>query len=114
MPRQSSSWLLFAPLPARKARCAPFVSKVKALAPTFALQRRPRYHLRIMGRIGDIFAKLLDRASYAFTLGRLTILDWLLGPFPETPADRAIREQSERLRDAFPQVEFDDPERHVR
>jgi hypothetical protein len=28
---------------------------------------------------------------------------------PETPADRAIREKSERLRKAFPAIDFDSP-----
>jgi hypothetical protein len=33
-------------------------------------------------------------------------------PPPESTTDRAIREQGERLREAFPQVDFDDPARH--
>jgi hypothetical protein len=43
------------------------------------------------------------------TLARLTVLDWLAGPPPETSIDRAIREQGERLRKAFPEVDFDYP-----
>ena len=39
---------------------------------------------------------------------------WLAGPPPETETDRAIREQGERLREAFPAVDFDDPNRHAR
>jgi hypothetical protein len=46
-------------------------------------------------------AKLLDRTDYLLTLARLTILDWL-APLPESPTDRAIREEGERLRKAFP------------
>ncbi len=46
-------------------------------------------------------AELLDRAEYLLTLARLTVLDWL-APMPETPTDRAIREEGERLRKAFP------------
>jgi hypothetical protein len=53
-------------------------------------------------------AELLDRANYQLTLARLTILDWL-APMPETPTDRAIREQGERLRKAFPRIDFDHP-----
>jgi hypothetical protein len=50
--------------------------------------------------------KLLDQADYLVTLARLTILDWV-APMPETPTDRAIREQGERLRKAFPEIDFD-------
>ena len=52
---------------------------------------------------------LLDRADYLLTLVRLTVLDWLAGPPPETPTDCAIREEGERLRKAFPQIDFDHP-----
>jgi hypothetical protein len=68
----------------------------------------------MIDRIGDIVAKALDRADYLITQARLGILDWLAGPLPETPTDTAIREQGERLRKAFPQLDFDDPSRHVR
>jgi hypothetical protein len=43
-------------------------------------------------RTADLFAKALDRAGYLLTLARLSILDCLAGPSPETPTDRAIRE----------------------
>jgi hypothetical protein len=65
-------------------------------------------------RIVQLCAKWLDRASYLITLARLSILDRLAEPIAETATDRAIREEGERLRQAFPQVDFDDPERHVR
>jgi hypothetical protein len=42
-------------------------------------------------------------------LARLTLLDWLAGAPPETPTDRAIREKGERIRKAFPQIDFDHP-----
>jgi hypothetical protein len=42
------------------------------------------------------------------------VYDWLAGPPQETEIDRAIREQGERLRAAFPRVDFDDPDRHAR
>jgi hypothetical protein len=86
----------------------------RPIAPTFALHRRPGYHRHVISRVADILAKVLDRAGFLITLARLAVLDWLLGPFPETPTDTAIREQGERLRQAFPHVDFDDPDRHVR
>ncbi len=52
-------------------------------------------------------SEFLDRADYLLTLARLTVLDWLAGPPPETQTDRAIREEGERLRKAFPQIDFD-------
>ncbi len=54
-------------------------------------------------------AGLLDRADYLLTLPRLSVLDWVAGPPAETPTDRAIREQGERLRAAFPEIDFDHP-----
>jgi hypothetical protein len=59
-------------------------------------------------------AKALDRAGYLIALARLSTLDRLAGPMPETPTDRAIREEEERLRQAFPQFDFHDPGRHLR
>jgi hypothetical protein len=49
----------------------------------------------------------VDRAEYLVTLARLSLLDWL-APLPETPVDRAIREEGERLRRAFPGLFPDD------
>lgn len=46
--------------------------------------------------------EILNRVDYLLTLARLTIADWLAGPPPETPTDRAIREEGERIRKAFP------------
>ena len=59
----------------------------------------------MLRRLADM---ALDRADYLLTLARLTLLDWL-APMPETPTDRAIREKGERLRKAFPQIDFDRP-----
>jgi hypothetical protein len=39
---------------------------------------------------------------------RLSVLDWV-APLPETPVDQAIREEGERLRKAFPEIDFDHP-----
>ncbi len=56
-----------------------------------------------------LFWLLVYTMSYWLTTARLWLLDRWLGPFPETPTDRAIREEGERLRKAFPQIDFDDP-----
>jgi len=39
----------------------------------------------------------------------LRVLDRIAGPAPETPVDRGVREEGERLRTAFPTIDFDDP-----
>jgi len=65
-------------------------------------------------RIATFFEGTLDIIRYRTTLLRLSILDRLCGPFPETIADQARAREAERLRAAFPRVDFDDPERHVR
>jgi len=72
----------------------------------------------------------LDRAGYLVTLALLHLYDWIAGPVQEPPTNHAIREegerlirlfpwldaatcrhglQQERLRKAFPEVEFHDP-----
>jgi len=48
-------------------------------------------------------------ADHWLTGARLWLLDLWLGPAPETPTDRAIREEGERLRKAFPEMKFDNP-----
>jgi hypothetical protein len=44
-----------------------------------------------MGTIKTCMWAVIDRAEYLLTLARLSAVDWLAGPEPETPADRAIR-----------------------
>ena len=51
----------------------------------------------------------LDRAGCLMTLALLRLYDWHAGPVPETAADRVVREEGERLRKAFPKIDFDDP-----
>ena len=51
--------------------------------------------------IGSRLSAIPDRADYVLTLARLWVLD-RLAPLPETPIARAIREEGERLRKAFP------------
>jgi hypothetical protein len=40
------------------------------------------------GLLSDLLANAVDKADFRITLTRLTILDWLPGPMPETEADR--------------------------
>jgi hypothetical protein len=61
-----------------------------------------------MSTIGGWLSAALDRADHLLTLARLWVLD-RLAPMPETPVDRAIREEGERLRKAFPAIDFDNP-----
>jgi hypothetical protein len=53
--------------------------------------------------------RLSGPVDRAITRCRLWLFDRFFGPAPETPTDRAIREEGERLRKAFPYVDFDDP-----
>jgi hypothetical protein len=59
----------------------------------------------VMLRLARIFRWLRD---IPLRLG-LRALDKMAGPAPETPTDRAIREEGEKLRRAFPTIDFDDP-----
>jgi hypothetical protein len=61
-----------------------------------------------MKTIIRLFSAAVDRADDLWTLARLSVLDWL-APLPETSVDRAIREEGERLRKAFPGIDFDHP-----
>jgi hypothetical protein len=46
----------------------------------------------------------LHSTVHLLTLVRLRLRDSIAGPAPETPTDQAIREEGERLREAFPQL----------
>jgi len=52
---------------------------------------------------------LWDEVPERVTLARLWVLGLVAGPIPETPTDRAVREDVARLRAAFPTVDFDHP-----
>jgi hypothetical protein len=52
------------------------------------------------------FAQLLDLSAGLITLSRLR---WITAPIPRTPLDRIIQEEREQLRQAFPEIDFDDP-----
>jgi hypothetical protein len=54
-----------------------------------------------MKRLANRFWAVVDHAEYLLTFVCLAVLDWLLQP-EEAPIDRAIREEGERLRTAFP------------
>jgi hypothetical protein len=56
----------------------------------------------VPGRVGDIVADDLD---YLWTLATLRILDAIVGPEPETPADQQRTRDRERLERAFPAIE---------
>jgi hypothetical protein len=56
-----------------------------------------------------MFHRTLDHAASLITLARLRVLDWFAGLTPDTPTDQAIRERGERLRAAFPKIDF----RHI-
>jgi hypothetical protein len=62
-----------------------------------------------MKRLASRFWAVLDYAEYLLTFARLRVLD-RLAPMPETPVDRAIRDEGERLRRAFPWL--DERRRH--
>jgi hypothetical protein len=55
------------------------------------------------------FYRALDDAAHLLTLARLWLHEWIAGPSAETPTDRAIREEGERVRKKFPKTDFDDP-----
>jgi hypothetical protein len=61
-----------------------------------------------MRTIGRWLSAVIDRADYVLTSARLWVLDRLHPP-EQTPVDRAIREEGERLRRAFPTIDFDHP-----
>ena len=46
--------------------------------------------------------ELAYRVARAWTIAELSVLEWITGPEPETPEDRAIREEGERIRKRFP------------
>ena len=55
-----------------------------------------------------LFWRVADALDYCLTLARLCVMDRRFPP-QETPVDRAIREEGERLRKAFPTIDFDHP-----
>src|ERR1051325_410652 len=68
---------------------------------------------RQRGPLRRAIQRLTEAADHWFTGWRLGLLDRFLGPMPETPEDRAIQEEGERLRRAFPQINFDNPKPRI-
>jgi hypothetical protein len=78
-----------------------------------------RVWARIFGRnrgaagaaVGQVELKLHDAWDCLLDFAIATWLGLLdrVSPPPETPVDRAIREEGERLRRAFPAIDFDHP-----
>jgi hypothetical protein len=56
---------------------------------------------------GPLFSRILDRVDYLITSARLRVLDWICGPEPPTAADRQRERDRDRLRKAFPKIDFD-------
>ena len=52
-----------------------------------------------------MFWRVADDLDYLWTLVRLRILDALAGPLPETTADQQRKQDRERIKRAFPQIE---------
>jgi hypothetical protein len=57
------------------------------------------------GRLRRLFWRVADDLDYLVTLTRLRVLDAIVGPLPETPADQQREQDWERLRKAFPEIE---------
>ena len=57
------------------------------------------------GRLRRLFWRVADDLDYLVTLTRLRVLDAIVGPLPETPADQQREQDRERLRKAFPEIE---------
>jgi hypothetical protein len=57
------------------------------------------------GRMRRLSWRVADDLDYLVTLTRLRVLDAIVGPLPETPADQQREQDRERLRKAFPEIE---------
>jgi len=54
-----------------------------------------------------LLSRIFDRIDYLVTSARLQVLDWICGPEPPTLADRRRERDRDRLRKAFPKIDFD-------
>jgi hypothetical protein len=57
------------------------------------------------GPIRRLCWRVIDNVDYALTLARLRILDMLVGPEPETPADQQRHRDRDRLERAFSELD---------
>jgi hypothetical protein len=57
-----------------------------------------------------LFWRVADALDYFVTLVRLRILDAIVGPEPETPADQQRACDRERIKRAFPEIHREEPE----
>jgi hypothetical protein len=48
-----------------------------------------------MQRICRLYWRAIDPVTSAIEFARCRLVDWLCGPFPETPIDRAIGERGD-------------------
>jgi hypothetical protein len=58
-------------------------------------------------RLARLFWEALDRVDYVVMLARCQVADLIYGPEPPTPADKQREAEHERLRTAFPFIDFD-------
>jgi hypothetical protein len=58
-------------------------------------------------RFAGLFWVAFDRADHAVMVLRCRVVDLIYGPEPATPADEKREADRERLREAFPGVDFD-------
>jgi hypothetical protein len=47
-------------------------------------------------RLSALYWRAVDPIACAVELAKCRLVDWLCGPLPETPTDRAIRERGDR------------------
>jgi hypothetical protein len=82
------------------------------VAPMFLEVLPEELRMRLIGgkavTIRSRLSAIVDRADYLLNVARLWVLD-RVAQMPETPVDRAILEEGERLRKAFPKIDFDHP-----
>jgi hypothetical protein len=60
----------------------------------------------MFGGFARILWEAVDWAACALTVGQLCLLDLIHGPEPSTPADKKRELDRERLRKAFPKIDF--------
>ena len=59
----------------------------------------------VTGLLRRLFWRMADDLDYLWTLATLRVLDAIVGPEPETPADQQRARDRERIEKAFPTIE---------